>query len=285
LNETSRRTVRRTGVVAALIATFAFPGAPIWAQTVGAQTVGVQSGIPSGNPSEASLTLPDEPGLLRASSSVGAAAADPQSANASTKPAAPASGSTLPEASRMEMVIEPGQVASSLTSGDKVVLGLKDAYSPFAVLGWIATAGYEQVTNSSPNYGSDRGAFGERLGAAAIRDSTDGILTNSLMSPIFREDPRYYRMGPTRNFFVRVIYSGTRPLITRTDSGRLTPNFANVTGTLEGSALTNLYYPQVNRGAKQTFETFGGSLVGDALADLVSEFYKDFTAIFRSEHK
>jgi hypothetical protein len=182
---------------------------------------------------------------------------------------------SMPQATPTQKYIAPGQAAPSLTANDKVLLGLRDAFSPFAASGWFASAGYEQLLNGSPNYGTDRGAFGERLGSSAIRDASEGIFTDSVMSPLLREDPRYYRLGPAHNFFARLVYAGTRPLITRTDGGRLSPNLALLSGTLGGAALTNLYYPQVNRGPTQTMETFGTSIGGSALGDVVSEFYAD----------
>ena len=184
-------------------------------------------------------------------------------------------------ASPTQKYIEPGQIAPTLTAGDKALLGVKNAFTPFEAAGWFATTGYSQVTNSSPNYGTDRGAFGQRLGASAIRGSSEDIFSDSVMANFFHEDPRYYRMGPAHNFLVRLVYAGTRPLLTRMDSGRATPNFAQLTGTLGGAALTNLYYPQANRSMGQTMETFGGSVGGSALSDVVSEFYADFVHMFR----
>jgi len=219
--------------------------------------------------------LPDAPGAA----ALPAAAASPS--DVGTRKAVSASIVYRPDASHTEKLIEPGQIAPRLSVGDTVVLGLRDAVSPAAISGWFASAGYEQLLNGSPNYGTDRGAFGERLGAAAIRDATEGIFSDSVMSPLFREDPRYYRLGPSHNFFVRVLYAGTRPILTRTDGGRTSPNFAVLSGTMAGSALTNLYYPQVNRGPAQTMMTFGGSLGGSAVGDLVGEFYGDMIHLFR----
>jgi hypothetical protein len=234
------------------------------------------------NAAQLSLTLPDAPGLTLASSSSSPALLGPQNAPVSEKLGVPPpSGTTRPEALKTQKYIEPGQAAPSLTVGDKALLGVKDAFSLFAAVGWLASAGYEQALNGSPNYGTDRGAFGQRLGAAAIRDSTEGVFSDSIMSPLFHEDPRYYRMGPSHNFFVRLIYAGTRPIITRTDGGRSSPNLGLLTGTLGGSALTNTYYPQLNRGTTQIMETFGGSLGGSAVGDVVSEFFEDFTGLFR----
>src|SRR5207244_9312306 len=124
------------------------------------------------------------------------------------------------------VVIRPGEVAPPWTVRDKVVGGLANSVSLFAAAGWLASAGWEQLLNSSPNYGTDSGAFGQRLGAAAIRGTSEGIFTNSLFAPLFHEDPRYYVMGSGHPFLKRVVYAGTRAIITRTDSGHTTPNFA-----------------------------------------------------------
>jgi len=57
-----------------------------------------------------------------------------------------------------------------------------------------------------------------------------------------------------------------------------------LSGTLGGATLTNLYYPQVNRGMTQTMETFGGSLGGAAMGDVVSEFYGGFKHMLHLGH-
>ncbi len=198
------------------------------------------------------------------------------STTAATTPAT----SSLPEAPRTELHIQPGQSAPLLTPGDKVRMGFHSTFSLFPAVGWFAAAGYEQITNGSPNYGTDRGAFGRRLGDAAIRATTEDLLSESAMAPLLHEDPRYYRLGPAHNLVARALYAATRPLITRTDDGRPTPNFALMGGNLAGSVLTNAYYPQVNRNGKQTVETFADSLAGSAFGDLITEFLGGF--LFKS---
>jgi hypothetical protein len=173
------------------------------------------------------------------------------------------------------MVIEPGQIATPMTPKEKMVAGLKNSVSLFAALGWLGAAGWAQVTNGSPNYGTDSGAFGERLGAAALRGSSEGIFSNSVLAPLFREDPRYYRMGKSKPFLRRVVYAGTRVLITRTDGGRATPNLSLIGGNLGGSALTVTYYPERNTSFTEVMETFGGSLGGSAIGFEVNEFLAD----------
>ena len=185
-----------------------------------------------------------------------------------------------PVAGRYTKYIQPGQTAPKLSIGDKFVLGAKDAFGPLSAVGWAVSAGYAQAVDGSPNYGvignTQTGkAFAQRLGAAAARASSEGLFSDSILSPILHEDPRYYKMGNGHNFVKRLVYAGTRTLITRTDGGHLTPNFALLGGNLAGSALTQAYYPPVNQGFDQVLQTFGGSIGGSALGFVVSEFLSD----------
>lgn len=168
--------------------------------------------------------------------------------------------------------IPTGWVAQPLTARDKIVLGERNLYSPFSMLGYIVTAGYEQAENGQPNYGTNAGAFGQRLGATVLRDSTESAFTDMVFAPLLHQDPRYYVQGPQHNFFRRVVYAVTRPIITRTDSGSETVNGAELLGYASASALSYTYYPKINQNFHDTAATFGASLLGSALSNLVSEF-------------
>jgi hypothetical protein len=152
-------------------------------------------------------------------------------------------------------------------------MGLRGSFSYFAALGWLSAAGYEQLTNTSPNWGTDRGAFGQRLGDAALRATSEDFLSDAVMAPLFHQDPRYYRLGRGHKILARVAYAATRPIITRTDHGRTMPNFALMSGNFAGSAIANAYYPRQNRGFEQTLETFGSGLAGSAIGDGIIEFF------------
>ena len=186
--------------------------------------------------------------------------------------ALPLRGRFSPTASLYTKYVEPDQVALPLSISDKVVLGIRDAFSPSSMTVWTMAAGYEQVANASPNYGQNGVGFGKRLGASALRDSSDGIFSDSIFAPIYHEDPRYYKIGNRRGVVYRSLYAITRPLIGRTDGGRATPNFALLSGDWFGSWLTNAYYPQINRGLNENAKTFGGTLGATALGDLFQEF-------------
>ena len=173
------------------------------------------------------------------------------------------------------MIIAPDEIADPMTVHDKVVSGFKDSVSPSSAAGWLSTAGWQHLRNSSPNYGTDAGAFGQRLGAATIRATSEGLFRESVFAPLFHEDPRYYIMGKGHPFSKRLVYAATRSIITRTDSGHATPNFARLAGDAAASALTIPYYPAQNTTFSAVASTFGGSLGGSALSFVVDEFLVD----------
>jgi hypothetical protein len=56
---------------------------------------------------------------------------------------------------------------------------------------WRRSALDEQERGNEHASG-DENAFGERLGAAGIRDTVQGVFTDSVFAPLLHEDPRYY---------------------------------------------------------------------------------------------
>jgi hypothetical protein len=261
------RTIR--GVVLLLTAPFVMPIAFAQSSAASSTSIEISSQLVAAA-SEAILTLPDSPGTVSTSS---AGEVSSRAAGFGAFQNVPPDNG--PIATRLDKYIKPGQIAPSLTVNDKVLLGIKDAVSPLSAVGWVLSAGYEHVTNGSPNYGTNGKAFLQRLGASAARDSSEDIFTDSIMSSVLREDPRYYKLGAGHNIIHRAFYAATRTLVTRTDGGRATVNLAFLSGNLAGSALTQAYYPPVNRGFKEVAETFGGSVGGSALGFLASEFLDD----------
>ena len=172
--------------------------------------------------------------------------------------------------------IMPDMRAQTITARDKVIIGLQGTYSLQNFSGMIVAAGYGQLRDGQPNYGTDRGAFGERLGAAAIRDTSQGVFTDSVFAPLLHEDPRYYVQGKQYSFFHRALFAVTRPVITRTDSGRRTINGAQLLGYAASTALNNAYYPSSNRNVKDNIEAYASSIGGSALSSLLVEFTAGF---------
>ena len=230
------------------------------------------------------LPLPDSPGFVadRESSSLDPDLAIPQSQTQAQPRAQPASPNSkhafdpnLTFFRHHDITIEPGQTVPRLTGNDKRVLGLEQSFTLFSAIGWITSAGYSHLVNGSPNYGTDSGAFGMRLGATAVRATSQNILGNALFAPLFHQDPRYYKLGKGNSFLRRAAYAATRAVITRNDDGANRPNYSLLAGNLAGAALTNAYYPTLNQGFGPTAKTFGSSVGGSAIGFVVSEFLYD----------
>ena len=213
------------------------------------------------------LEVPYSPGFLFSSSS-NSPDHDSASFDPGTKP-------VFKHAPHLRLTVYQGEIADPMTVSDKVKGGLKNSVSLFSMTGWLASAGYEQLTNGSPNYGTDAGAFGQRLGVGAIHGISNGVFSNSLFAPIFHQDPRYYVMGPGHPFLKRLVYAATRSVISRTDSGRSIPNYALFAGNAAGAALTVTYYPAQNTTFSEVTRAFGTSLGGSAFGFIVNEFLVD----------
>jgi hypothetical protein len=252
------------------------------AQFATAQTIPTTTSASNFVVSTLSLELPDSPGFLASSSryttDTSAAPGNPGNFDASQIAhglSAPGPSARTRHSSRFAWAIAPDEIAQPMSAHDKIVGGLRHSVSLFSASGWLSSAGWAQLTNGIPNYGTDKGAFGERLGTAVIHGTSNGIFSSSIFAPIFHEDPRYYIMGRGNNFFKRAIYAATRTMITRTDDGHATPNFALWAGNAAGAALTVTYFPAQNTTSKEVAKTFGTSLGGSAVGFVVREFIGD----------
>ena len=95
------------------------------------------------------------------------------------------------------------------------------------------------------------------------------------------EDPRYFRKG-TGSKWGRLDYALTRVVITRTDSGGASFNYAEVIGNGAAAGLSTLYYPAVERTVGETAEKLGFQLVSDAGFNALLEFWPEMRhTIFR----
>jgi len=223
----------------------------------------------------AESALPDAPTPTSSSSAEGSAVLDASHADFADQHTL-AGRPNQQFASRYATTIQPGQTAVEMHGMEKAFYGIHESTSPTQFAGEILSAGWSHIINSGPHYGTDSGAFGQRLGAAALRGTIQNIATDAVFSPMFHDDPRYYVMGPSQPFFKRATYAATRVLTTRSSHSmdqRL--NTPLILGYLAAAGANNLYYPKDDRGVSETFTGFGTSLVGAALGFEVSEFLDD----------
>jgi len=188
----------------------------------------------------------------------------------------------LPMAPMFSRVIPAGMATPQIHKWDKIELATRNLYSATSFASIAFSAGWSHLTNGQPNYGTNSEAFGKRLGAAAIRDSTQAFLSNGPFAVWFHQDPRYFALGNHYSIAKRAWYSITRPLITRDSSdGHEEFNTSLVLGLAAGTALNNLYYPKSNRNFHDNLASFGGSMGGSALSFALDEFTSDLLRMIR----
>jgi len=173
-----------------------------------------------------------------------------------------------PKALDLSMPVVP------LTVGDKLRLSFQEQATPFAVASMVFAAGWEQLVDSNPKYGTDSAAYAQRVGAAALRQTSQAVFSDGIFASAFHEDPRFYRLvqGTTGK---RILYAATRTFRTRTDSGAPTTNYALLFGHATAQALTLTYYPDRSQNGRVAGTGFAWSLFGNMLGNQYHEFFPD----------
>jgi len=146
----------------------------------------------------------------------------------------------------------------------------------FVAAGLDATA--SQLTRSAPLYGKHffrRWAFGKRLGATLGDDVSQNFFSDFVLAAALHEDTRYVRRGPPSRFWPRIGYAIGRAMVTRTDDGTPTFNWANVGGSAMSAALSNAYYPDRSRTVSVALVNWGTNIAGAGLTNLAPEFGPD----------
>jgi hypothetical protein len=113
---------------------------------------------------------------------------------------------------------------------------------------------------------------------AGYADTVSGTFLGGAVFPaLLKQDPRYFYKG-TGSKRSRILYAIANAVICKGDNRRWQANYSNILGSLAAGGISNLYYPQSNRGAALTFENTAIGIGGTAVANLFQEFVvKKFT--------
>lgn len=176
--------------------------------------------------------------------------------------------------SKWDGVVDPGETIPPLDAHNKMLYWIHEDARPLSWAPAFLSAGWEQLVDGHPKYGSDSAAFGQRLGAAALRETSSRFFAGSLLPAITHEDPRYYRKayGSIR---ARGIYAAERVFISQRDNGTSGFNYSNTLGNLAAGALAVTYYPAPSTNAEAVITAWFWSFAGSAGGNLFLEFWPD----------
>jgi Carboxypeptidase regulatory-like domain len=163
-----------------------------------------------------------------------------------------------------------GDQTAPLTTGMKFRLALKVSHDPITVAGIAFMAGIKQASDT-PDYVQGMKGYSERFSATAADGFSDIMIGGAILPSLLRQDPRYFYQGTgtTRSRLRHAIFA---PFICKGDNGRWQPNYSSMGGDLASSALSNLYYPETNRGAGLVFSSFAVSTAERILSTVAQEF-------------
>jgi hypothetical protein len=179
-----------------------------------------------------------------------------------------------------QTVRDPSSQFVPLTPRQKWDLALKETVDPFNIASAAMAAGFSQTGDQTPRYGEGWQAYGKRFGAAQADFATQNFFSAGLLACLLHQDPRYYRRGTESPILKRVVYSVSRLVIARTDSGKSAFNASGIFGMALGIAASNLYYPTASIRGEVMAGRVMTSLNGGAIGNLMSEFWPDLQRKF-----
>lgn len=173
--------------------------------------------------------------------------------------------------------------AEAISPGQKFHLFFKGAFDPypFALAG--LDAGIGQAENTNPGYNQGLKGFARRYGAN-FADNFDGnFWGNAVLPSVLHQDPRYFRLGHG-TIAHRALYSISTTFRTHGDNGNWQPNYSNLLGNFIGSSISNVYYPDGDRGLYPTLRRGLSVTYQGTIGALLIEFYPDVDRWYRNRH-
>src|SRR5262249_13405121 len=168
----------------------------------------------------------------------------------------------------------------SLDASVKFHMFVESSADPINYFGLAGYAGAAQLAHDDPTFGQGAAGYGKRFGAATLDNATSDFFGIFLYPSLFRQDPRYYRLGPGSPASARLGHALTHRFVARADSGRRMPNYSQWFRTVTSKAIGNLYHPGNERGFAPTATRVGFSIANDIGWDLVREYFPEIAKKF-----
>jgi len=162
--------------------------------------------------------------------------------------------------------------APPLDAQQKFQLAGRSLVDPVSFAEAAAIAGGEQIQGLYPGFGTGPEGYGKRF-AAAYANTVDSRLLGSAVFPaIFRQDPRYFYKGTGTNGS-RAAYAMSQSVLCRGGKeGHQQFCYSHIMANFAAAGISNLYYPQADRGGSLVLENGLIEIGAAAAANLLREF-------------
>lgn len=167
--------------------------------------------------------------------------------------------------------------AAPMSTGQKYSMAWRFSIDPVNIIIAGLSAGVEQAENTYPGYGQGMQGYGKRFGAALADNFTSNMLGGAVFPALLHQDPRFYYRA-TGSVAARARYAISTVFICKGDNGKWQPNYSFLAGDFASGGISNLYYPQQQRGWSTTIDTSLLNVAWGAVGALAEEFVlKRFT--------
>jgi hypothetical protein len=161
-----------------------------------------------------------------------------------------------------------------MTWQQKGYLALHDLTDPANIGTILGISAITIGADSHSAYGPGLKGFGKIVGVSLLQDTTGQFFGAFAIPVIAHQDPRYFRM-PHAPLSKRIIYSISRTVISRSDSGKSIPNYATLSTYPIEAELDNLYVPGIHPDAASTTARIFTGYALDPVNNLLTEFLPD----------
>jgi hypothetical protein len=161
--------------------------------------------------------------------------------------------------------------AAPLTPKQKFGLAFKSTIDPvsFGVTGVIA--GIQQWQDDFSGYGQGAQGYAKRYGASYADFAISTYIGGAVLPSLLKQDPRYFYKG-TGSKKSRVLYAIANAVICKGDNGHWQANYSAILGSLAAGGISNLYYPESDRGGRLIVENTLIGIGASAGINLLQEF-------------
>ncbi|HEX8812859.1 MAG TPA: hypothetical protein VF742_12785 [Terracidiphilus sp.] len=175
------------------------------------------------------------------------------------------------------------QDVAPLTKGQKIKLAFRSSIDPYTFAQALVFGGYRELGGDYSEYGWGAQGYFKRAGSAYADSFLGNMIGNGFLPAVWHQDPRYFRLGHG-NVLYRSYYAAVAALRCKHDgTDRWEPNYSNVIGNMIAGGISNVYYPESQRGWGHTFTNGLVNTATGMVGAQIQEFAPDI--VHRFKHK